>query len=253
MLINAILTGVRTGDWKNLIISVLLMTLSSLIALCAHEAAHGYMAYKMGDHTAMNLGRVTLNPAKHLDLMGTLSMLVFGFGWAKPVPIHARNFKNPKWGMALTALAGPATNLILGGIGAILYSVTLFLATVIIPIYLPAVYGFSYFYATASVVVTFLYIFSIINLIYAFFNLIPLPPFDGSRFFFTFLPPKAYFGIMKYERFIMIGVFVILMITSRFFNFSPFSWLAEKVFDAISGGVDELLTLIYNTILNGLG
>ena len=253
MLINAILTGVRTGDWKNLIISVLLMTLSSLIALCAHEAAHGYMAYKMGDRTAYNLGRVTLNPAKHLDLLGTLAMLVFGFGWAKPVPIHARNFKNPKWGMALTALAGPATNLILGGIGAILCSVTLFLANVIIPIYLPAVYGFSYFYATASVVVTFLYIFSIINLIYAFFNLIPLPPFDGSRFFFTFLPPKAYFGIMKYERFIMIGVFVILMITSRFFNFSPFSWLAEKVFDAISGGVDELLTLIYNTILNGLG
>ena len=253
MLINAILTGVRTGDWKTLIISVLLMTLSSLIALCAHEAAHGYMAYKMGDHTAMNLGRVTLNPAKHLDLMGTLAMLVFGFGWAKPVPIHARNFKNPKWGMALTALAGPATNLILGSIGAILCSTVVFFANEIILIYYPTVYNLPYFYEIIYIVALFLSTFSLINFIYAFFNLIPLPPFDGSRFFFTFLPPKAYFGIMKYEKFIMIGVFVTLVITSRFFDFSPFSWLAEKVFDAISGGVDELLTLIYNTILNGLG
>ena len=84
------------GNFREVLISLLLSLPVIILALSAHEAAHGYVAYKMGDRTAYNLGRVTLNPIKHLDLMGTIWMLVFGYGWAKPVPINARNFKNPK-------------------------------------------------------------------------------------------------------------------------------------------------------------
>ena len=116
------------GDPRSVAISILLTLPTILIALSAHEAAHGYIAYKLGDRTAFNLGRITLNPFKHLDPIGALCMLVCGYGWAKPVPINARNFKDPRKGMALTALAGPVTNLILGTIGVIFYYLTIYVA-----------------------------------------------------------------------------------------------------------------------------
>ena len=114
------------GNIRSILISLLLTLPVILIALSFHEAAHAFVAYKMGDRTAFNLGRVTLNPAKHLDLYGSLWMLVFGYGWAKPVPINARNFKDPKKGMALTAIAGPAMNLILGILGTLIYTLISF-------------------------------------------------------------------------------------------------------------------------------
>jgi len=163
-----------------------------LIALSFHELAHGYVAYKMGDPTARNLGRLTLNPLKHLDPMGTLSMFVFGFGWAKPVPINTRYFKNGKRGMALTAVAGPIANLLLAFIGVILALITEKL-----------------FYLTnqniyVEVLGYFFWIFYTLNTYLAIFNLLPIPPFDGSRLAFIFLPDRLYFGIMKYERIIML-------------------------------------------------
>ena len=210
-----------------------------------------YIAMKMGDRTAYNLGRVTLNPAKHLNLMGTLAMLVFGFGWANPVPIHARNFKNPKWGMALTAIAGPATNFLLGGIGAVLVSIGKFLIDTIFPNYAPEIANQYYFAVFCEILIIFLTYFSLINLVYSAFNLIPLPPFDGSRFFFTFLPAKWYFAIMKVERYIMIGVFVLLLVWSRIFDFpSPFAWIAEKLFLLIANGGLDIIYLIYGFIIN---
>ena len=99
----------------------LLSAVAALIALTVHEYCHGYAAYKMGDETAKNFGRLTLNPLKHLDLYGTICMILFHFGWAKPVPINARNFKDPKKGFAITAAAGPIANLILGFVSAFLY------------------------------------------------------------------------------------------------------------------------------------
>ena len=115
------------NDPKQLIISILLTVPIVMISLSVHEAAHAYIAYKMGDPTARNLGRLTINPMKHLDLVGSLMMLFVGYGWAKPVPINTRYFKNPKKGMALTALAGPVSNLILAFIGLICYVATCFL------------------------------------------------------------------------------------------------------------------------------
>ena len=251
MLLSILSEGINTGNWRDLIIQILLTIPSVLIALSAHEAAHAYIAMKMGDRTAYNLGRVTLNPAKHLNLMGTLAMLVFGFGWANPVPIHARNFKKPKWGMAFTAIAGPAINLILGCVGAVIFSVLYFALYGIVPIYAAALAEEYYFVVTCGVILDFISFFSLINLIYAFFNLIPLPPFDGSRFFFTFLPEKWYFGIMKVERYIMMGVFILLLVWSRLFDFpSPFAWLAENLFLKIANGGLTILELIYGLIIN---
>ena len=116
MLFN-ILGGGREG-----LITALLCLPVILFSLSFHEAAHGYVAYKLGDPTARNLGRLTLNPMKHLDPFGALAMLLIGFGWAKPVPIVARNFKNPRWGMGISAIAGPVSNLILGIVGCVFFS-----------------------------------------------------------------------------------------------------------------------------------
>ena len=249
MLISIITEGIASGDWRNLIIQLLLMFPVVLFALSAHEAAHGLAAYIMGDRTAYNMGRVSLNPAKHLDPMGTLMMLVFGFGWAKPVPINARNFRKPKWGMALTAIAGPLSNMIFGAIGAIAAGLIYYLAGFIIPVYAPQITDFAYYEALCSVLEDLAMYFGLINFIYAFFNLIPLPPFDGSRFFFIFLPTRWYFGIMKYERYIMIGVLALIMLSSRFFGFSPFSFLAEQAFVLIANGTAILSDLLVYLIM----
>ena len=214
-----------------------------LIALSAHEAAHGYIAYKLGDHTAFNLGRITLNPLKHLDPMGALCMLVFGYGWAKPVPINARNFKDPRKGMALTALAGPVTNLLLGIVGLFFF----YLAENILDTKAAGslVYDNYSVSITLDMIKLFFENFAFVNFLYTVFNLIPVPPFDGSRIFSVVLPTKIYFNIMKYERYYLIAILGISVICSRLFNFSPFVWLTYKLFDLISHPFIALFELIF--------
>ncbi len=222
MIINT-LYRFADGDWRGAIIELLFTLLIVVFALSAHEAAHGYVAYRMGDPTAKVLGRITLNPTKHLDPIGFIAMLVFGFGWAKPVPINTRNFKNSKWGMALTGIAGPVANLFLGIVGTILYG-----------FFTPLCFKLSMQDGIvgniANVLPLFFYLLAMYNFIFMAFNLIPLPPFDGSRFFYAFLPVNVYFKIMKYERYILVAMFIALFVLSRFFGFSPFSWIANKLF-----------------------
>lgn len=173
---------------------------AALIALTIHEYFHGYVAYRLGDNTARNLGRLSLNPLHHLDLFGVICMVLFHFGWAKPVPINARNFKKPKRDFALTALAGPVSNILL--------------AFVTTPIFLSCFYLInintkSTFVAALIInTITFLQYFVILNLGLGVFNLIPLPPFDGSRIINVLLPERLYFKIMKYERNIYLGVLI---------------------------------------------
>ena len=210
-----------------------------LLSLTIHEVAHGYAAYKLGDPTAKNFGRLSLNPLKHLDPIGALCMLVFRFGWAKPVPINTRNFRNSKRGMALSALAGPLANAILGLISAALLGFTTALY------YHLAFSGASDFILTCISYTTILFELSAIyNLLFMAFNLIPIPPFDGSRIALVFLPPKAYFGIMRYERQIMIGLLVTLMLLSRL-GFSPFSWIAYNLTDLVANPVFELFGKLF--------
>ena len=184
----------------------ILSAIAALIALTIHEYCHGYAAYKMGDDTAKNFGRLTLNPLKHLDLYGTICMILFHIGWAKPVPVNARNFKDPKKGFAITAAAGPIANLILSFISAFLYLLVFALVKDI------RFYEKDFTYHLLSNILSFILIFHSINLGLGLFNLLPIPPFDGSRLMYVFLPQKLYFAVMQHEKKIYYGVLIWLLL-----------------------------------------
>ncbi len=224
----------------DLIISLLLTLPMMLLALSAHEAAHGYAAYKCGDMTAYQMGRLTLNPLHHLDPMGFLCMMVFGYGWARPVPVNARNFRNPRNGMAITAAAGPLANLLLGAFFSLLYGACSMLYSYCS---LQAMLqGGGSFLPTCLYWANIMFLYgALINLVFMIFNLIPLPPFDGSRIFYVFLPQRFYFGIMRYERQIMMTTLIVLLLLSRFLNVSPFSYLAQKLVNLIAAPVARLM------------
>ncbi len=210
------------------IVEILLCIPAALIALTVHEYCHGYVAYRLGDPTARSLGRLSLNPLKHLDPIGAVLMIVCGFGYAKPVPINPRYFKNPRKGMALTAAAGPLANLLLAFLGALLYRLTLLLLPIA---------GTEFLLRFVLILASFFATFHYLNLSLCVFNMIPLPPLDGSRIFYIFLPPKLYFRVMKYERIIMIVLLVAL-------GLGAFSGLLSVIVNAISGGMLWLISLL---------
>lgn len=249
-LISYIFSGDRTSALYALI-TLLLRIPAILLALSIHESAHGWMANKLGDPTAKNLGRLTINPMKHLDPIGTISMLFFGIGWAKPVPVNSRYFKKPKRDMALTAAAGPLSNLLQGFVATLLMFIgTRFLlgrstfATALdlsneeslFSIFIIRILsGGSLLVKISGIILYLLFIYATLNFVLAFFNLIPIPPFDGSRLAFVLLPDKIYFGIMKYERYIMLAFLLFFFFFSGIFStvfevlislfFKAFAWV----------------------------
>ena len=192
------------GDPKAFIIQLLLSLPIILLSLSLHETAHAIAANKLGDPTAKNLGRITLNPIKHLDPIGFICMVLCGFGWANPVPINSRYFKKPRRDMAISAAAGPVSNVLLAFIFALLLRISYEV--------LPGMITTENALELANIWVTFLSIGVSLNITLAVFNLLPVPPLDGSRMLYVFLPPKQYFGVMKYERYISLGIMLLLLI-----------------------------------------
>ncbi len=202
---------------ESYLINKLLAVPVLLISLVLHEYAHGAAAYLMGDKTAKAYGRLSLNPLKHIDWFGFIMLLVAGIGWAKPVPVNMMQFKDPKKGMAVTALAGPLMNVLLTFVSLVLYAVGI-------------LNGFNEY------VMLFLYIMAYYNAVLAMFNLLPLPPLDGSKVLFAFLPSRHYYKLMAYERY---GMILILLLS--------FTNLTSNI---IGTGVDNLLNRLWHLAVN---
>ena len=183
------------GVWQTAV-----LVAASLLCITFHETCHGLAAYRLGDNTAKRMGRLSLNPLKHVDLMGLIMMALFRFGWAKPVPVDMRNFKNPKAGMALTALAGPVSNVVLAYAAVVLCNFVIFLTDRLGNTWL-----------LLALAQFFVYV-EIISAGLAVFNVFPIPPLDGSKVLFALLSDRAYDRLMRYEKYGM-GLLMALLVT----------------------------------------
>lgn len=204
------------------------------ITLTIHECAHGYVAYRMGDPTAGNMGRLTLNPVKHIDPIGLLMILIIGFGWAKPVPVNPRYFRNPQKGMAISAAAGPVSNLLMAILGVIIYRI------IIVVIIKGGLFDSSFAYNAYN----FFGLFAMLNVWFAVFNLIPVPPLDGSRIVTYFLPPKLGYYYNYVERYGFL-ILIILLNLGRINRNLNFIWILEVIAGWILSGINFVFNPIF--------
>lgn len=219
-----IINYIRNGDIR----SALLMLLAVVISLTVHEYAHAFTAHKCGDNTAYAYGRMSLNPLKHIDLFGFIAMLFLGFGWAKPVPVNMRGLKNPRRDIALVSLAGPVSNFLMAFIAVGLMRLWFFAAPTSQAVTSAARLWHGFFDS-----VTFLLaIFAILNVGLGLFNLIPIPPLDGSKVLASLLPPKWGYKFIMLERYTPIFMMVIFALS--YFDafdplFYPLIWLRAQI------------------------
>lgn len=202
-------------DWT-VLIDLALSVIPVLICITIHEVSHGLFALALGDDTAKRAGRLSLNPIKHFDVIGFIMLVTVHFGWAKPVPVNMMRFKNPKLGMALTALAGPASNIVLASLALFLYGLLYGLLSC-------STVGYYVLYA--------LLLTARISVSLGVFNLIPVPPLDGSKILFSFLPQRWYYVLMRYERYGSV-LMIILVVTGVISG--PLSAAVNRVFEGLS-------------------
>lgn len=216
----------NSTDGFSLIIIFLSRVFVIFCTMPIHEYAHARVATWLGDKTPKLSGRLTINPLAHISPIGAVMIFLCGFGYAKPVNVNPRNFKNPKLGMALTAVAGPVSNLIIGFI----FMLSSIMMSKIFTINSPSISdAFFYFFSFASV----------ININLAVFNLLPIPPLDGSRVLQLLIPTKYYYKFLQYERYITIVVFILIM-----------TGILSKPLSAISNIVYGLFEIVANIICN---
>ena len=188
------------GDFLSLVIELCATLMIIFLVLPFHEWAHAWVASLLGDTNIKYRGRLSLNPMSHIDYVGALCLLLFGFGWAKPVPVDPSRFKNPKWGMALVSLAGPLANIVAGIAGGFIFYSLLYLVP-------------DKMFITSSVgayVMLFLQYYIAINCSLAVFNLLPIPPLDGSKILFAFLPDRIVYKIYEKEQIISVVLMALL-------------------------------------------
>jgi Zn-dependent protease len=210
---------------------ILLRVIPALLCITLHELAHGFTAYALGDNTAKAAGRLTLNPIRHLDPMGLLMMVCFHFGWAKPVPVNMYRFRNPKKGMAVTALAGPVTNLLLALVFMVLYGV------LALPLYRSA---------AGKYLLQMLSLGAYISTGLAIFNLLPVPPLDGSKILLSVLSDESYAKLMRYERY---GMILLVALVATGILGRPLSAVISavygKVLVPVALGTEELVQHLF--------
>ena len=209
-------TFIEQFNWGGLL-NLLGRVAGVFLCLTVHETCHGLAACALGDPTAKRMQRLSLNPLHHIDWLGLASMVICGFGWAKPVPVDMRYFKNPRLGMAFTALAGPVSNFLL--------ALLLLFAASLLPALAPA-------NAVAAGLFSFCASTAVLSIGLGLFNLVPIPPLDGSKVLFSILPEKAYYTLMRYERY---GMAVLLLLVWLDVGGSYLSNAIYEVFRWMSG------------------
>lgn len=223
------------GDLLSKIIYLLIYVIAIVISFSFHEWAHAHAAHKMGDDTARNMGRMTLNPIAHIDPAGFLMILLVGFGWAKPVPVNPRNYRNYRWGEFRVSFAGIFTNLIIALVSGLLY-VALLTCEYMTGTMLP------------DLLFTFLYILGLLNCALAIFNLLPIYPLDGAHIFELLfgklIGVKALNWIHSHGNILLIALFGISFVLSRFFGVSLVSDVAGWLFGKILLLFSRLASLI---------
>ena len=205
----------RSLDWSYLT-DLLIQLIPALLCIMIHEICHGAAAYALGDRTAATQGRLSLNPLHHVDWFGLVMLAVFHFGWAKPVSVNMRNFKHPKRDMAITALAGPASNFLLAALALFLFG-----------FFFRDLHGA----AAGQFVIRLLQYMAILSISLGLFNLIPIPPLDGSKVLFSFLPDRAYVRLMVLERYGMFLLLALVFLMNRAFDVSPIAQASQAVYD----------------------
>ncbi len=230
---NAISNIWNNLDWS-VLTNMLMRVVPALLCITLHELSHGYVAWRLGDNTARDAGRLTLNPIRHIDPMGLLMMLLFRFGWARPVPVNMFRFRNPKRGMAVTALAGPVSNLLICIVFLFLYGV------LYIPLGLRASLG-----SVGKSVLEMIYTTAVISLGMGVFNLLPIPPLDGSKVLYSVLPDEAYLRLMRYERY---GIIALWILVGSGILGSPVSsvtaWLYDRLFPVAEFGFNLMRKIV---------